>query len=494
MHIVLWDTRKLEVSKDFAGGMGIGEYPDRGSFRDKIIRYFYRRDRRPVALLWAHLAAIFRQLGHRVEYTEDTIVPNADLYVFNPSLMTLDIERAAVAELLRRQPAARVLVVGTVASVLPEAFDGLDVTVVKGEAEQLLWKLDEVLSHPGATVQLGAIEDLDSLPPPDWTPFAPHRFRIGYDFWKFPTALVQQSRGCSFKCNYCPYIILENSNRLRQPEAVVDEIRHDIKHWGFRSFKFRDPLFGLNRKNVFQLADLLGRLPRPIQFSIETRIDLVPPEVLRVLKRVGLTSITVGIETPDDETLRRYRRAPINEDRQGEFVELCRAMGIRTVAGFLIGFPEDTEQSIRGVLSYAKMIGPTFANFNVITPYPGTEFFEQVKDQIADFDFSHYDVYTPVMKYEHLSTERVAELHAKCFRHYYFRWPYLRDNAHLLVPFLQRLGIGRAKPTTAPADAAHAAPPQPKGADPRQAARHLRTDGPHSRPATIDRAGEKQGD
>ena len=60
-----------------------------------------------------------------------------------------------MAGLLQREPAARVLVVGTVASVLPEEFGDLNVTVVKGEAEQLLWKLDEVLARPGAAVQLG---------------------------------------------------------------------------------------------------------------------------------------------------------------------------------------------------------------------------------------------------------------------------------------------------------------------------------------------------
>ena len=190
--------------------------PTAAAVRDKVIRYFYRRDRRPVALLFAHLAAIFRRLGHGVEYAEDRIVPGADLYVFNPSLITLDLERAAIAEVLRAQPAARVLVVGTVASVMPEAFADLGVTVVKGEAEQLLWKLDEVLARPGATVQLGVIEDLDALPFPDWSPFRPRRFRIGYDFWKFPTALVQQSRGCTFKCNYCPYLLLDNGNRLAQ--------------------------------------------------------------------------------------------------------------------------------------------------------------------------------------------------------------------------------------------------------------------------------------
>ena len=65
------------------------------------------------------------------------------------------------------------LVVGTTASVMPEAFEGLGVTVVKGEAEQLLWRLDEVLARPGAVVQLGVLEDLDRLPLPDWSPFRP---------------------------------------------------------------------------------------------------------------------------------------------------------------------------------------------------------------------------------------------------------------------------------------------------------------------------------
>jgi len=492
MHVVLWDTKKLDASKDFAGGFGVGMHPGGAQFRDKIIRRFYTRDRRPVALLYAHLAAIFGRLGHRVEYAQDRMPRGANLYVFCPSLITLDLERRVMARLLKRDPAARVLVVGLVASVMPEQFNGLDVTVVKGEAEQLLWRLDEVLDRPSASVQLGTIEDLDSLPPPDWSPFPVRRFRIGYDFWRFPTALIQASRGCSFKCNYCPYVILENSVRTRDPEAVVDEIRHDVRHWGFRSFKFRDPLFGIHRQAMFRLADLIGRLPRKIQFSIETRIDLMRPEVLRVLRRAGLTSITVGVETPDDRTLQKYRRAPVRDDRQQEFIATCRQLGIRTVAGFLIGFPEDTEKSIRAVLHYAKMLNPTFANFNVVTPYPGTQFFEQMKDQIADFDYSHYTVYTPLLKYRHLSIEQVRGLHAKCFRQFYFRWDYLRDNAHLLWPQLQALGVGRRPPTEAGVEPAHPGVPKPLSGLDILHRKGLRQDGPHAHPGFPDQTGDRR--
>ncbi len=443
MHVVLWDTRKGEVTKDFGGGFGMGQYHGEGGIRGKLIRRAFLRDYRPTALQFAYLAGVFRKLGHTVQLSEDAVPAGADLYVFNPSIITLDLEREAMRKVLKQSPGARVLVTGVVGHTMPEAFADLDVTIVRGEAEQLLWKLDEVLSANASTVDVGSVEDLDTLPFPDWSLFSPHRFRVGYDFTKFPTGLIQQSRGCTFTCNYCPYIVIENRTRFRSPECIVDEMRHGMRKYGFRSFKFRDPLFGLNRRRVMELVELMGRLPRKIQFSIETRVDLLRRETLEALRDVGLTSITVGIETPDDQTLRKYKRKPIQGDRQQQFVATCRELGIRSVAGFMIGFPSDTDGSIRNVLNYAKRLNPTFANFNIVTPYPGTAFYEEMKDKLSDASFTEYNMYTPVMKYEHLSRDEVLALHAKCFTSYYFRWPYLFDNAHVLWPWLQKLGIGR---------------------------------------------------
>lgn len=496
MKVVLWDTRQRDVSKDFAGGFGVGQYHGHGGWRGWIIRRLYKRDYRPAALVFAYLAAVFRSLGHHVRYVLDDLPPDADLYIFNPSLITLDVERTAIQRLRSVAPRAKVLVTGLVGYALPEAFAGLDVTIIRGEAEQLLWKLDDVLAAGPGSVDVGSVRDLDALPWPDWSLFEYRRFRIGYDFCRFPTGLVQQSRGCTFTCNYCPYIIVENATRLRDPEQVVAEIRHGIKRYGFRSFKFRDPLFGLDRKRALRVAELLGKLPRKIQFSVESRIDLLRPETLRALKDAGLTSITVGIETPDEGTLRHYKRAPIKDDRQRQFVALCRKMGIRTVAGFMIGFPEDTVQSIRGVLRYAKLVNPTYANFNIVTPYPGTEFFQHVRQQIADFDFAKYNVYTPVMKYEHLTPEQVTALHAKCFTSYFFRWPYLRDNAHLLWPILQRLGIGLAGDEHSSADrCVEARPSAVAGRDNAlpvlQPDQQLRRDDPHT-PASQQRRADKR--
>ena len=221
---------------------------------------------------------------------------------------------------------------------------------------------------------------------------------------------------------------------------MLQEIRIGQERYGFQSFKFRDPLFGLNRKKALQLAEGIGNLKKRIQFSIETRIDLMKIETLAALKDAGLTAITVGIETPNEETLRKYSRQPVSDDKQKEFVVKCRELGIRTVAGFMVGFPEDTQESILSVMDYARRVNPTFANFNIVTPYPGTKFFDLVKDQIADFDYSKYSVYQPVMNYENLTSQQVSELHALCFNKFYFRSRYFVENARLLWPKLSRLG------------------------------------------------------
>lgn len=438
MRVVLWDTRKRDASKDFAGGYGVGQYPGGRGLRSKMIRWLFKRDRRPVALNFAYMAAIFRGLGCDVEYAEDRLPPDADIYVFNPSLVTIHLERKAIRSVLADNPGARVLVTGLVADTLSEAFDGLDVTLVKGEPEQLWWKLEEVLSSSERQVKVGHVKDLDALPVPDWSLFGPERFRISYDFSAFPTGLVQQSRGCTLKCDYCPYIIQQNAVRFRSPDSVAEEIRWGTKRYGFKSFKFRDPLFGLDRKRVVRLVELIAGLPKKIQFSIESRIDLLKPETLQMLREVGLTSITFGVETPNEGTLREHHRAPISDDRQREFIDTARRLGIRTVAGFMIGFPDDTADTVLGVLDYARRLNPTFANFNVVTPYPGTHFFRQIHEHIADFDYSKYSVYTPVLKYQHLTPQQVSRLLEKCFNSFFFRSRWLVENGPVIWP-----GLGR---------------------------------------------------
>jgi anaerobic magnesium-protoporphyrin IX monomethyl ester cyclase len=479
MHVVLWDTRKIPVVKELAGGFGAGPpAAPPGLGRCFFPRYFSWK-RWPAALTLGHLAAILQRLGHRVEYAVDRFPP-ADLYVFHPALITLAEERRAMIDVRRRLPDCPVLVIGPAASAMPDLFADLPVTILRGEPEQLLWRFDEVLAvgnalrgvprmtetmldspgtgrspfpigptfdsrlstldlPPSNLIPLGHVEDLDRLPPPDWSPFHPRSFRVGHDFWRFPTALIQASRGCTFACGHCPYLVGRRGIRVRDPASVVEEMRYGIRRWGFRSFKFRDPLFGQDAAQARRLAEGIARLPRKIQFSVETRAELLPDDLLVELKRAGLAAVTLGIETPEPRPSVSCRRSDDAIQRQEALIASCRRLGIRTAASFVIGFPEDDEFSIRHAARYARQLNPTFANFNLLTPYPGTEYFSRCASEIADFDFSHYTSYRPVMRTPLVPAGDLKRLHARCLAHFYNRWAYLRSNAPLLFPVWRRL-------------------------------------------------------
>ncbi len=131
----------------------------------------------------------------------------------------------------------------------------------------------------------------------------------------------------------------------------------------------------------------------------------------------------------------------------------------------------------------------------MVTPYPGTAFYEDEKrrGRIADFDFSRYSSYAPVMKYEHLAAADIERLHARSFNHFFFRWDYLRENAALLWPLLRRFGPARRgsrNGESSPAiDSACGSPhlnvPQPKSGLEVLNRKGFRTDGPHVRPKVI---------
>jgi hypothetical protein len=170
-------------------------------------------------------------------------------------------------------------------------------------------------------------------------------------------------------------------------------------------------------------------------------------------------------------------------------------MGIRTVAGFHLGFPDDSETSIRGLLDYAIQLNPTRAEFRILTRYPGTRFFDEHQDvgRIGNPSGNGADRLdglstrpagkpAPILSLP-LTPEQLQTLEGECFERFYCRWRYLRANMHLLWPGLARLGIGREPEATAGGTPAHAGPPRPLSAEDllRRRRRQLRADGPHTR-------------
>jgi radical SAM superfamily enzyme YgiQ (UPF0313 family) len=133
----------------------------------------------------------------------------------------------------------------------------------------------------------------------------------------------------------------------------------------------------------------------------------------------------VGIESVNQEVLKKATRKSATIKKQNEIVDYCHKKGIRVAAFYIFGLPEDTEESIKQTIKYAKKLNTMVAQFFISTPFPGTKFYEQVKEEIYDHDFSHYNSYTPVHRSLNLTKKQLLKLKEKAFVSYYFRPRYV---------------------------------------------------------------------
>ena len=165
------------------------------------------------------------------------------------------------------------------------------------------------------------------------------------------------------------------------------------------------------------------------------------PAVVREMALAGCTGVFVGFESLTDENLAEARKKTPRSADYARRVRMLHDYGIQVNGSFVLGFDHDRPDVFARTAAWVEQNRLECATFHILTPYPGTPLFRQMEAEgrLLHRDWSRYDVYTPNLKYEHLTADEVAELHQACFRQYYFRWNYLRDNWRFLLPRLHGL-------------------------------------------------------
>ena len=95
------------------------------------------------------------------------------------------------------------------------------------------------------------------------------------------------------------------------------------------------------------------------------------------------------------------------------------------VANYILGLPNDTVKGMKETIRYAKKLNTFGVQFTMCTPYPGTEFFEQVKDRVFDHNWEHFTGWTNVYRHDRISTEKLHELKERAYVSYHFRPRYV---------------------------------------------------------------------
>ncbi|MBI9076264.1 MAG: radical SAM protein [Desulfatibacillum sp.] len=188
---------------------------------------------------------------------------------------------------------------------------------------------------------------------------------------------VIASRGCPYSCFFCAQASPFQNVRVRSIGNVVDEMEYLVDRFGVTMTGLADCMFPLNKKMGMDFCQaLIDRgIHKKACWITEMRVDMAEPELLKAMKDSGIVQIAYGVESGNEQTLKRIGKKFQLEDAR-RAIRLTKEAGICTCAFFMLGFPGETSSSCRDTIRFAKELDTDFAKFNIAVPYPGTPFFD----------------------------------------------------------------------------------------------------------------------
>jgi len=428
MRVVLADLKSNRgfVSKDTVVG-GYGSRLDPFSRVTSVIAYLKDQFHDVPSVHMAYLAAILSRAGHDVRWTRGDFV-DGDVALVLTSIVDHKNE-TAWADAMRAR-GVKVGFIGITASKMPELFEGHCDFILNGEPEAGVMRMAQTGEIPSGNTISEQINDLDSLPFPRWDLISEHRGKkLGVKWSSRPVGggyPLLASRGCPEFCTYCPHRILAGY-RARSIANIVDEIERLCDQVRRPYIIFRDPLFTEQRERCLELCDEIKSRDLQITFEAETRLDRLDVELLDTLADAGFRAMSFGVESLDPATLKKSGRRPIPQAHQREIIEHCRKKGIVTAAFYVLGFLQDDWHSIAATIDYATDLGSTFAQFKILTPYPGTPMFKQIEPLLSETDWEKFDGYTPTFKHPNLTDRELRFLLGAAYKRFYMRPSYLAN-------------------------------------------------------------------
>ena len=343
-----------------------------------------------------------------------------------------------------------------------ESAAGVIDFVIRGEGEATLAALIEALRDGTAAAVKGIayrdggrvvvnpgreqILDLDQLTPAwDLLRWETYNYRVSPGG---RMASILTSRGCEMSCSFCSQrLFWRGAWRARKPEKVIEEIVHLKEQFDVRVFTLIDAYPTRDRARWERLLDLLIEKDLGLHFLMETRVeDIVrDADILDKYRKAGIIHVYMGAESGDDAVLESLNKG-IEMKTTKQALDLLRAAGIVSEASFMIGFPQETWESIAHTIDSAIYLNPDVAVFPIVTPWPYTPMYKEMHDRIRVFDYAKYNLVTPIIEPFEMTLEEVTEALAKCYIGFYghkvrevlalepgFKRDYLLSAFHLMM-------------------------------------------------------------
>ncbi|MBP5561051.1 MAG: radical SAM protein [Muribaculaceae bacterium] len=416
------------------------------------------------------VAAVVEQAGdHDVRYRDfiydkkgkDAFVKfleqdDSELYFIWTVNLSIDSDNEAIRLIHEHNADARVVLLGPGATYFTKKCltDARDI-VVRGEPEDTVVELLECLergddSHKaikGISYREGddikhnptrpLIKDLDRLPLPVRHFIADRDYR-NPKLKTVPYTTLVTSRNCPFHCIYCVPSSLTFAREIehrrdhdnhkppisyRSTASVAHEL--EVLHeQGYKAVGFMDDNFIWNEQRTRELCEALKRYG--FVWGCQARVDAITEPIAKMLGESGCLYVDLGVESFDDEIL-KYVKKGITVDDIYRAVNLLKKYNVPVKLNILIGCsPLETRETVKHTLREAKKLKVDQVMFNIVSPFPGTEYH---KLALENHWIDHYvptDVQRQsILNLPHLSAREMEKLLFWNNVHYFLSWHFI---------------------------------------------------------------------
>lgn len=282
------------------------------------------------------------------------------------------------------------------------------------------------------------IKNLDVLSP-DWTLLDWEKYI--YTPLNVRVAVPNYARGCPFRCRFCSQWRFWRKYRSCSPKKFVDEIEILVKQHQVGFFILADEEPTINKPKFVSLCKELIERKLDVHWGINTRVtDILRDEKeLPLYRKAGLVHVSLGTEAAAQLNLNLFRKETTIEDNK-KAVRLLRENGILAEVQFIMGLPNETLETIEETYKMARDWKADMTNWNMFTPWPFSDLFEDVGAQVEVRDYSQYNFVTPIMKPDAITREALLKGVLRNYARFYMNktWEYWWEKD----PFKRRYLLG----------------------------------------------------
>ncbi|MBO4460090.1 MAG: radical SAM protein [Clostridiales bacterium] len=206
----------------------------------------------------------------------------------------------------------------------------------------------------------GREADMDLMPTPDYTLVDYRRYKDNSGNIRLT---LKAGRGCPMNCSYCPYIRYYDRFGTRSVDKVIEDMKVLVS-LGADIIQFRDQFFTCDKQRTKEICERIIKEGISVRWIIETRITSLDEELIALLSKAGLFLICFGVEAGNKDILDEYNSNKGRPEVLKKTVEYLDRQGILTMAFYIVGFPEDTWETMRETYRFASSINSSIAAFN----------------------------------------------------------------------------------------------------------------------------------